>query len=48
MSNTITLPRADWEMITYGLGRFMRDYDLNGSFACIIENIASQLIEQEY
>jgi hypothetical protein len=49
MSNTITLPRCDWEMITYGLGRFMYDHNLQGgSFDCIISNIASQLIEQEY
>jgi hypothetical protein len=49
MSNTVTLPRADWDMLTYGLGRFMRDYDLGGgSLECVLNNINTQLDKQEY
>jgi hypothetical protein len=49
MSNTITLPRADWDMLTNIVDTFMNDYGLRGgSLECVLNNINTQLDKQEY
>jgi len=49
MSNTITLTRGDWNMVTYILDVFMNDHNIRGgSLDCILVNINNQLDNQEY
>ena len=49
MSNTVTLPRADWNVVEYALEQFVRDYNLGGgSMSLILANIYRQLDKQEY
>ena len=49
MSNTITLPRAEWEMITVALQLYIDEYSLpGGPISVIIDNINLQLDNQEY
>jgi len=49
MSNTITLPRGDWEIVTSVVNTFMNDYNLGGgTLELILHNINAQLDKQEY
>ena len=49
MSNTVTLPLADWHIILMALNTLMNDYNLGGgSLECIMHNIDTQLDAQEY
>jgi len=49
MSNTITLPRGDWNLVIGALKKLMNDYNLGGgSLDLILSNIDTQLDEQEY
>jgi len=49
LSNTITLPRADWEVVVFVLGNYIYEHRLEGgSISLIRDNIESQLDNQEY
>lgn len=49
MSNTITLPRSDWDMIINIVDTFMNDYnDGKGPLKLALDNINTQLDKQEY
>lgn len=47
--NTITLPRADWEMVSNALANYIWEHRLEGgSISVILDNINNQLDNQEY
>ena len=49
MSNTVTLTRADWDMIINIVDTFMNDYGHHGgSLELALDNINTQLDKQEY
>jgi hypothetical protein len=49
MSNTITLPRGDWEIVVHVVNAYMDDNNLGGgTLELIVHNINAQLDKQEY
>lgn len=49
MSNTITLPRVDWDIITHIVSAYMNNSNLRGgSLQLILDDIHTQLDKQEY
>jgi hypothetical protein len=48
MFNTVTLPRASWNLVIMALNKLMADRQLGGgSLECIMHNIDTQLMEVE-
>lgn len=47
--NTITLPRADWDVVMYLIDSYIQNSNTRGgSLDCILDNINAQLDGQEY